>query len=158
MQTIHNNYKISIVNVISRQDIPRLGVEQNSGKPQSQKPWLFGDTANKERRPIRVASAYEGILTTFTAVLQMRGYPTDTAGTGKEVIEKTRTNKYAAVLIDDELPDRNGIDLLKKLSKLETVKVMITDQPAEALSNGANGCFVKPVNPAEILAIFLELI
>ena len=127
-----------------------------SGKS-SRKLGIFGDTTSKEKKTILVASGYEATVRTFVLVLQMRGYLTDVAGTGQEVIEKTKTNQYAAALIDDELPDMGGIDLLLKLAKSKIIKIMITDQPAKALLNGAHGCFVKPVNPEEILSIFLQL-
>ena len=87
----------------------------------------------------------------------MRGFSIDIAETGKEVMEKTKNNNYAAAFIDDELSDMEGIDLLKKLADSKLIKIMITDQPAKALCNGAHGCFVKPVNPEEIISIFLQL-
>jgi DNA-binding response OmpR family regulator len=95
---------------------------------------------------------------TFTLVLKLRGYLTDAAGTGKEVTEKTKTNDYAAILIDDALPDMSGIELLSNLSHYKALKFMVTDEPAKALQCGANGCFIKPVHPEELLSMLSYLL
>jgi len=49
----------------------------------------------------------------------------DIAYTGKEAIKKAKKNKFDIVLIDVELPDMTGFELLKELRKIQgTVKVM----------------------------------
>lgn len=124
----------------------------------SEKAKLFGNPTVKDCKKILVVSGYKPTVRTFTLVLQMRGYLTDTAYTGKELKDKIKTNHYAAMLIDEDLPDMNGIDLLPKLADHKMIKILISDNPAKALCNGADGCFVKPVDPSEILALFLSLI
>ena len=64
-----------------------------------------------------------GIRTLLSTCSKVGGI--DIAFTGKEAISKAKKNKFDVVLIDVELPDMTGFELLKELRKLlPTVKVM----------------------------------
>lgn len=64
-----------------------------------------------------------GIRTLLSTCSKVGGI--DIAFTGKEAISKAKKNKFDVVLIDVELPDMTGFELLKDLRKLlPTVKVM----------------------------------
>lgn len=63
------------------------------------------------------------------------------------------------VLLDINLPDTNGIDLLPQLLKLQPAPkvIMVTGEPTidrvkEALALGASGLIVKPFTPAKLIA------
>jgi two-component system NtrC family response regulator len=116
-----------------------------------------------EHARIIIVDDDEGIRETLTAILQEEGYRVDSAESGKEAIEKTRTGFYNLALIDVRLPDIEGIDLLKEIK--ETVpkirKIIITGYPTlqnavEAVNNGADAYVLKPFEIEKVLRIIKE--
>jgi len=105
----------------------------------------------------------ENIRKTMSNILQQKGYETDTAQTGKEAENKTKSNVYNLALLDIKLPDMEGTQLLAKLheSTPKMVKIMVTGYPSlenamEALNQGADAYVTKPVKPAKLLALIKE--
>jgi len=103
------------------------------------------------------------VLRTFSKLLQKAGYPTETAETGKEAIEKISKRFYDVVLIDFRLPDMDGTSLLEKIPDhlINSVKIMITgfaslDLGAKALELGIDAYVVKPVSPSDLLLLISE--
>ncbi len=103
------------------------------------------------------------IRATLSAILQHKGYNTDTAETGQEAIQKSKTKFFNLALLDIRLPDMEGTKLLTLLHEdlPKMVKIIITGYPslenaAEALNKGANAYLIKPVNPEELLALIKE--
>jgi len=91
-------------------------------------------------------------------ILRLQGYLVDTAGTGKEAIEKSNLNSYDLALVDFRLPDIDGTELLTAMREPTSgmVKVMLTGYPtdenrAEALEQHAEAYLVKPVKIEELL-------
>jgi len=87
----------------------------------------------------------------LSALLEQAGYEAQCAQTGKEAIEKCRTESFDLALIDIKLPDMEGTNLLDTMTKLdrEIVKIMITGYPSlenavRALNLGADGYLMKP--------------
>jgi len=118
---------------------------------------------NKMKERILIVDDDESICRTLSLILQEEGYETDVAYTGKEAIEKTKTNFYNAALLDIKLPDMEGTKLLTALKKTfpEMVKIMVTGYPSlenavEALNYGADAYIMKPVNPEELLRVIRE--
>jgi DNA-binding NtrC family response regulator len=116
-----------------------------------------------EHARIIIVDDDEGIRETLTVILQEEGYQVDTAESGKEAIEKSRTGFYNLALIDIRLPDIEGIDLLKEIK--ETVpkirKIIITGYPTlqnavEAVNNGADAYVFKPFEIEKVLKIIKE--
>jgi DNA-binding NtrC family response regulator len=99
-----------------------------------------------------------GISKAFSRILQKNGYTTDTAGTGKEAIEKVTKHIYAAALIDVCLPDLSGASLASKLEQLndKMIKIVITGFPIGVTKTDADAYLVKPVNPEKLLATLKE--
>jgi CheY-like chemotaxis protein len=64
------------------------------------------------KKTVIVIDDDKSILRTLTRVLQKGGYEIDSAGTGKEAIEKLSGQSYDVALIDIKLPDMDGTDLL----------------------------------------------
>ena len=96
-------------------------------------------------------------------ILELEGYSVDTAGNGREAMEKYNTHYYDLALLDVRLPDTEGTELLKAMGEKspEMVKIMITGYPAlentvESLNAGANAYIVKPVDPQRLLSIVRE--
>lgn len=116
-----------------------------------------------KKASILVVDDNESILETLSAILEEKGYRTDTAKNGKEAIEKAKTNFYNVALLDIKLPDIKGTKLLTKIEETtpRMVKIMITGYAAlenavEALNLGADAYIMKPVDPENLLKIMNE--
>lgn len=54
-----------------------------------------------------------------TITLQNAGYEVDTAGTGRQVIEKWMDGKYDLILMDLEMPDIDGLEAAAAIRRME---------------------------------------
>jgi len=77
------------------------------------------------------------------------------AGNGKEAFQQLESQKIDLVLLDWNMPELSGLDLLKTIRSMEKYKalpvIMVTSEAArynviEALKNGATDYIIKPVN------------
>ena len=100
----------------------------------------------------------EEILITFSIALRKEGYTVDTAKTGKEAVEKSKTNFYSLALIDIRLPDMDGTELLTKMKETtpKMRKIVVTGYPSmdgamRALIEDADAYIVKPAKPDDII-------
>ena len=61
-------------------------------------------------------------------VLAQEGYQVETAGGGREAVDKAGTILFDVVLLDVRIPDLNGVEVLRELRHLspETVVIMMT--------------------------------
>ena len=103
------------------------------------------------------------ILQTLNAILESKRYTTDTAVTGREAIEKSKSKFFNLTLLDIKLPDMEGTELLITMhgNLPKMVKIMITGYPSlknsvEALNQGANAYIMKPFKPEKLLALIEE--
>ena len=115
------------------------------------------------KHKILIVEDDENIRKTMNNILQQKGYETDTAKTGQEAEQKTKTNFYNLALLDIKLPDMEGTQLLAKLHENtpKMVKIMVTGYPSlenamEALNQGADAYVTKPVKPAKLLDLIQE--
>ncbi len=83
--------------------------------------------------------------------LQLHGFRTMTAASGREALEALKTFDASIVLLDIKMPDMNGVDTLKHIKALKphTTVLMITgveeeEIMQEALTLGAYDYLVKP--------------
>ena len=116
-----------------------------------------------EKKNILVVDDDEVIATSFKAILQAEGYSVDTAKTGKEAIEKSKTTFYNLALLDIRLPDMEGTTLLTEIHKTlpKMMKIMVTGYPSlenavAAVNLGADAYVMKPVSPDELLTVVAE--
>ena len=116
-----------------------------------------------KKASILIVDDNEGILETLSAILEEKGYRTDTAKNGMDAIEKSKTNFYNVALLDIRLPDIEGTELLTKIEETSPrmVKIMITgyaslENAVEALNLGADAYIIKPVKPEKLLALIEE--
>jgi DNA-binding NtrC family response regulator len=116
-----------------------------------------------KKESILIVDDNEGILETLSAILEEKGYRTDTAKNGREAIEKSKINFYNVALLDIRLPDIEGTKLLTKIEETSPrmVKIMITgyaslENAVEALNLGADAYIMKPVDPENLLKIINE--
>ncbi|MDD3303980.1 MAG: response regulator transcription factor [Clostridia bacterium] len=96
------------------------------------------------------------ILKCMKIELEKAGLYVDIACNGLEGEEKAYVNEYDAILLDLNLPDKNGIEILKYLrkEKIETPIIIITASTdiAKGLNFGADDYIIKPFNMDELYA------
>jgi len=116
-----------------------------------------------KKASILIVDDNEGILETLSAILEEKGYRTDTAKNGREAIEKSKMTFYNLALLDIKLPDIEGTKLLTEIGETtpRMVKIMVTgyaslENAVEALNLGADAYIMKPVDPENLLKIVNE--
>ncbi len=89
----------------------------------------------------------------LTRILYSEGYLTDVAGSGKEAVQKVRTENVDLVLLDIMMLGMNGIETLQRIKTIcpGLPVVMITAYATlktaqEAMSLGAYDYITKPFN------------
>ncbi|HEX7077812.1 MAG TPA: sigma-54 dependent transcriptional regulator [Candidatus Eisenbacteria bacterium] len=91
---------------------------------------------------------------TLKESLSEEGYRVETAADGAEALEKFERGDYALVLLDQKLPDLNGLDLLKKLKakRPETQVVIMTayGKFENAVEAAKAGCYDYVAKPFEL--------
>lgn len=94
----------------------------------------------------------------MAAVLSEQGYEVLCANTGEEANHMVSSHCPEVILLEWELPDMNGIRILKSVREWSLCPVlMMTEKAGEedvetALDSGADDYMVKPVRPRELLA------
>lgn len=98
-------------------------------------------------------------------MLTASGYEVMEAGTGIEAVEKYKTCRPDAVLLDITMPDMDGLNALKRLRQLDpaarVAMVTATGQQSivlEALKAGAMDFVVKPFEPNRVLAAVKKMV
>ena len=89
------------------------------------------------------------------------GYNVKEAEDGVAALEVAKTQKFDAVITDVNMPNMDGIALIRELRQLPDYKftplLMLTtesaaDKKAEGKAAGATGWLVKPFNPEQLVA------
>jgi len=95
---------------------------------------------------------------TLCSILLNEGYLVETAENGKQAIRELEKAYFDLALIDIELPDIKGTELLLRLKEKQPkmVRIIITgfpslDNAVKAVNKGANGYVLKPFNAEELL-------
>jgi two-component system response regulator AtoC len=101
----------------------------------------------------------------FSTVLTDAGYLVEAVENGKQAIKICKKGPFDIALIDIELPDIKGIDLLKTLRQIQPkmVKIIITGYPSienavKSVNEKADGYLLKPVNIAEMLEMIKKIL
>lgn len=117
----------------------------------------------EEKAKILIIDDDPSITEVLKIILETRGYQVDTASTGNEAIEKSKTRIYNLAILDIKLPDMEGTKLLTALREksAKTIKIMLTGYPQlqnaiDALNDGADAYFIKPADPAKLLKTIEE--
>src|SRR6185369_12263575 len=94
---------------------------------------------------------------TLREALQSWGFSTTEAGSVAEALKQFHVELPAAVLLDIDLPDGSGLDVLREIKRehSEAIVIMITgsvqvDNTISALRGGAYDFIAKPINLEEI--------
>jgi two-component system response regulator ResD len=90
-------------------------------------------------------------------VLGNAGYECVSTHTVAEALNKTLTDSFDLILLDNHLPDGSGLELCKQIREFNTytpICFYTSDafliQREAAMQAGANAYLVKPVHPGEI--------
>ena len=101
----------------------------------------------------------ESIRRSLTLIFGKKGYKTETAGTGREALEKAQGKSFGLALLDIKLPDVEGVELIAPLKAMhpDMVVIMITayaslETAVQALNGGASAYVTKPLNMDEVIA------
>ena len=100
---------------------------------------------------ILVVDDEPAILRFLKSFLEKRHYAAVTASTGQEALEKFREEAPEVVLLDIRLPDRNGLEVLKEMKRIDPrvsviIVTAVTDDEIgkRALELGAFDYLIKP--------------
>jgi DNA-binding NtrC family response regulator len=106
---------------------------------------------------ILVVDDDEAIRWTLREALQSWGFTPTEAGSVEEAVRQFKADLPAAVLLDIDLPDGSGLDVLRELKREhpEAIVIMITgnvqiDNTISALRGGAYDFIAKPINLEEL--------
>lgn len=108
-----------------------------------------------------VADDHEVARTLVVHTLQAIGFDVVAVGDGRAALEQAEVCRPALVLIDVNMPELNGFEVLRRLKatpELQNVPVVMltasgaAKDVAEALDIGAADYLTKPFSPAELLA------
>jgi len=106
---------------------------------------------------ILVVDDDEAIRWTLREALQSWGFTSAEAASVAEAIKLFNSDLPAAVLLDIDLPDGSGLDVLREIKRdhLEAIVIMITgnvqvDNTISALRGGAYDFIAKPIKLEEL--------
>jgi serine phosphatase RsbU (regulator of sigma subunit)/GAF domain-containing protein/CheY-like chemotaxis protein len=95
---------------------------------------------------------------TLSLALEPEGYEILSAATGAEALDILQKQSVAVALLDINLPDMGGIELLLQIKHIApdvacimTTGEKSTDLIIEAVNKGASGYFHKPVEPIDLI-------
>lgn len=101
-----------------------------------------------------------GTCETLSDILKDEGYKVLTVEKGLQGVEQIKTRFFNVVLLDINLPDVSGLEVLKAIKKInpEVCVIMITgytrlENVIEALNEGADAYINKPLNIDEVKLI-----
>ena len=113
-----------------------------------------------EHRRILVVDDERPILLTLEALLNRHGYTADTAGTASLGLRAIKNNPPAVVLLDLQLPDAEGLQLLDQIKREHPdIQVIILtahdslSNAIESIKRGAYHFISKPYAPEELLSL-----
>jgi DNA-binding NtrC family response regulator len=98
-------------------------------------------------------------------VLYDEGYTIEAVDCGKKAIKACEKSPFDVALIDIELPDMKGTELLYRLKKLrpKMIRIIITGHPTlesamKAVNERADGYVLKPIEVTKLLEMIKRLL
>ncbi|HRB15558.1 MAG TPA: PAS domain S-box protein [Nitrospira sp.] len=112
------------------------------------------------RPPILIVDDDPDIRESLTDMLGHEGYLVHSAASGTDALQQAKQTRYDAALLDIQLPDLNGLSVLKVLMELDaSLPVIILtgnvtpENTIGSLAKGAFAYLTKPYNSQELKAI-----
>lgn len=98
-------------------------------------------------------------------LLESQHYMAKSVGTGVQALEQVRDQRFGVVILDLELPDVNGLEVLRRLKEgdptLPIIMLTATSNDADktaAFHYGAKAFFTKPYNSRALISAVSEAI
>ena len=117
----------------------------------------------EEKERILIVDDDESTCKTLSRIFGKKGYEIETAGTGKEALEKAQAKSFNSTLLDIRLPDIAGVELIEplKATNPDMVVIMITghasiENAMQALNEGASAYIIKPLDMDQVLVMVRE--
>ncbi len=117
----------------------------------------------KEKESILIIDDDESTCRMLSLMLGKRGYEMETAGTGKEALEKAQGRFFNVALLDIRLPDMEGVELLEPLKRMhpDIAIIVLTayasvETAMQAVNKGAQAYITKPFDVTELLTALTE--
>jgi len=102
---------------------------------------------------------------TLSSILSQAGYVVETRQNGKEALKAVEGEYFDVALIDIQLPDIKGVELLSrlKMKQPKMITIIVTGYPSvdnaiKALNEGADGYILKPFDPAQLLETIKKIL
>jgi DNA-binding NtrC family response regulator len=123
-----------------------------------------------EESPMLIASVLivdddSGVRDMLSSILEDEGYSVEAVNSGRDAIKTCEKLPFDVALVDVNLPDVKGTELLHELKHLQPkmVKIIITGEPSvenavKALNEKADGFITKPFDPQELIEMIRKLI
>ena len=98
------------------------------------------------------------ILRALKQVLRAAGYETLSASTMEEALDMAALSPVDLAIVDLLLPDRDGIELCRRLREWSTMPIIVLstvgeeEEKVRALRSGADDYVTKPFGPQELIA------
>src|SRR5213079_2485695 len=115
---------------------------------------------NAENRRILIIDDERPILLTLEALLSRHGYQPETAATASYGLRRLKENAPAVVLLDLQLPDAEGLEMLGQIKNDHpgTQVIILTahdslNNAIESIKRGAYHFISKPYAPEELLSL-----
>lgn len=99
--------------------------------------------------------------------LQSAGHDVTEAEDGQQALKIAQSGSFQLVLTDVNMPNMDGITLIKELRQLPTYKftpmLVLTTESGDGRKNdgraaGATGWLVKPFNPEQLLSVIKKVL
>lgn len=112
----------------------------------------------EEKIAILVVDDEDRIRRLLNMYLTREGYEVDEAVDGLEALEKTLVKDYNCILLDQMMPEKDGLEVLEELRERKnmTPVIMLTAKGEESdrvtgFEAGADDYIVKPFSPREVI-------
>jgi DNA-binding NtrC family response regulator len=110
------------------------------------------------RPKILIVDDEERFRNTMARLLAVEGFQTQTAGSGKEALEKLTEGGFDLVILDVRMPEMSGVEALARIKKIDPeIEVIVmtgyasVDTAKEIMKLGAYDYLLKPYAKQELL-------
>jgi len=114
--------------------------------------------------PLKILMAEDNTVNQMVArrLISKLGYRIDVVSNGEEAIDYIKRYNYDLVLMDQHMPEMDGIEATKKIRKFGPIKPQIfaltasafSDDRERCLAAGMNGFLTKPINMKQLIEAF----